>query len=838
MTRGDAEASGDSKQRLDILLADYQACREDERVQLATVTAVIGVLVTLVGLMAAAVTQTCEFSSSKSCIQAPDYLLALSPMIPIALLAYAIYFLVLGTLRTYYMRGLESEIRNYSSAPIASLGDLMPASYVGLVQEVTSLRRGRVVYRLIVNLILLIVILIFGGFAAYVAVHLQTVYQVAMSAVYGGIAILFVWQVAEGSIGGRSFFMRAARDFLNNRPGTALPAVRAGEAPSARREGRSLVSYLIFPRPEDWIKWLIAPGVFLAIAWSFGNIGRWRIFIELWLILEYLIYEARYQWNDVRGVDEDSLHSERQARRRLPASPADRARRNVLISLAVAAGRLIAALILAEVLGLSRPVIILIALVFSVAVAYEGLRSLRSPSAQTTPRVVAIWCVVGLGYGIRSGLGLIAGGLPVTSSLAWIGISCFVAFGIMFVLLTWVLEAASSLYRRESDGIWRAKERTVLRPHLTALLRYVPIDPEEWDHDTYSDEEDGSTRAILMKRGRVRTPWNLALGLSAALGGALGVGLAHAAPGYLPDAIAVPASLATAGLLAYRDSQRTRLVVSGIAAVVLVGVIIPFGRWPFDLLAAGPWLMIAATYVMFRGSSYRDLKEFGPDLLKAISSVRVILKFGPGLLRVVIGNKTWLAAGFENGLVATEFVGQLQGGSTGELTIRQSGGPGFFHVSFSGGQVTVGCSSSMSPRYCFDAVGAVASGHQSLLDAMSDGQAFRAVQQHGFDDASLEHRWFSIGTEASAMSELGAHVTEGIPRDFAAIRADIGRSSWQWDDLGSAEWPTRRGFGGCGELAVAEALTDVMARTGDAWVRANFDDLKPRALSFLDKYVV
>ena len=37
MTVDDRELpGGDSKQRLDILLADYQSCREDERVQVAT----------------------------------------------------------------------------------------------------------------------------------------------------------------------------------------------------------------------------------------------------------------------------------------------------------------------------------------------------------------------------------------------------------------------------------------------------------------------------------------------------------------------------------------------------------------------------------------------------------------------------------------------------------------------------------------------------------------------------------------------------------------------------------------------------------------------------------
>ena len=605
-------------------------------------------LVTVIGLMVAAVTQVCQFTESRSCIAAPDYVIAASPTIPIALLAYATFILVLGTLRSYYMRGLENEIRTYLSAPISSLGDLMPASYMGVVQEVASFKRGRFLYRLMVYLMLFIIILIFGGYTSYVAIHVSLVYQILMLAVYGGIAILFVWQVALASVSGRTFFKRAARDFLNNRPGTALPQIRTGEALSAPRDGRTLLAYLIFPRPEDWVKWLISPGVFVVVAWSSNDLSRWPTFVGLWLVLEYLIYEARYQWNDVRGVDEDSSHSARRERLRLPSGPADRTRRNILISLAVAAGRLIVALVVGEALGLLRPVLVLTTLVLSIAIVYEGLRSLRPSStpARPTPAVLAIWCLVGLGYGIRAGLGLIVGGLSATSSLMWIGVSCFVLFGIMFVLLTWVLEAVSCCYVRQSDEIWRIKRTTRLKPHLMALLRYVPIQPGEPDHSDFGDEEDGSSRPVLIERGRVWTPWNLALVASAALGAVLGVGLAHVTPGYLPTAIVTAVSVVAAALLTYCRSQQARIMTAGITAVVLVSAISPFGRWPLDSLAAGPWLMISALYVVFRGSSYRDLKEFGPNLLRAVSSLRVARKLGPMLLHVVIGDRAWFAAGF------------------------------------------------------------------------------------------------------------------------------------------------------------------------------------------------
>ena len=305
--------------------------------------------------------------------------------------------------------------------------------------------------------------------------------------------------------------------------------MRIGKRPDPVPKEGSLLLYLIFPRPEDWIKWLIAPGVFLAVAWSFGDLGRWRTFVELWLILEYFIYEARYQWNDARGIDEDPLHSESRARHRLPVGPVDRTRRNVLISLAVAIGRLALALIIGAALGLLGPVLFLMILVLSIAIVYERLRSLPLPStrARPTPSVVAIWGVVGLGYGVRAGLGLVTGGLSLTDSLTWIGIVSFIFLGIMFVLLTWVLEAASCCYRQESDGAWRVKPKAVLKPHLMALLHFVPVNVNNKFLDTYDYKEDGSTLRILRERGQVLAPWNLALAVSAGLGGALGIGLAQ-----------------------------------------------------------------------------------------------------------------------------------------------------------------------------------------------------------------------------------------------------------------------------------------------------------------------
>jgi hypothetical protein len=62
-----------------------------------------------------------------------------------------------------------------------------------------------------------------------------------------------------------------------------------------RNGGRELAAYLAFPRPEAWAKALIAPACFVLAAASTGRLGDWKRFAVLWLVLEFLIYAARYQ---------------------------------------------------------------------------------------------------------------------------------------------------------------------------------------------------------------------------------------------------------------------------------------------------------------------------------------------------------------------------------------------------------------------------------------------------------------------------------------------------------------------------------------------------------------
>ncbi len=217
------------------------------------------------------------------------------------------------------------------------------------------------------------------------------------------------------------------------------------------------------PRPDAWGKGLIAPACFVLAATSTGRFGAWNRFVVLWLVLELLIYPARYQWNDIRGIDADQAHAERDARSRLPVgTTAPARRRGIRLSRLAAAARILVALLIGVLAGLARQALVLAGAVFVVAVPYEWLRASRSQSWRRS-RVIAVWLVVGLGYVVRGGVGLSTAGLAWDSPGMAAGLVCVGSFGIMFVLLTWALEAASYCAARAGCGALAGHRQRVQR---------------------------------------------------------------------------------------------------------------------------------------------------------------------------------------------------------------------------------------------------------------------------------------------------------------------------------------------------------------------------------------
>jgi len=381
------------------------------------------------------------------------------------------------------------------------------------------------------------------------------------------------------------------------------PGHRAGR-------GRGLAAYLLVPRPDTWAKALIAPACFLLAAGSTGDFRGWARFGVLWLVLELLIYPARYQWNDITGLDADQRHPENAARRRLPAGPAPAGRRRaVRLSVLTAAARVLAALLTGLATGLTGQVVLLAAAVFAAAGLYEWLRLARSRSSKHR-RATAVWVAVGLGYLVRGGLGFAAGGLPWDSAEMAAGLACVTAFGIMFVLLTWALEVTSYCAADAADA-WHARADLAGKPHLARLVRHLGRPVLAGGLPPGGGSYCGGVR-VLRAGSALAAPWNVALLAAAASGGAAGAGLARPQPGAAAGYLAGAAAGLAGGLLLARcRTARGRWAVTAAwfpvvtAAGFLAGPALP-------AMGGLPWLAVAALYATFTGWSYRELIAASP----------------------------------------------------------------------------------------------------------------------------------------------------------------------------------------------------------------------------------
>lgn len=220
-------------------------------------------------------------------------------------------------------------------------------------------------------------------------------------------------------------------------------------------------------------------------------------------------------------------------------------------------------------------------------------------------------------------------------------------FGIMFVLMTWALDA-TSYYRCDKNNKWYALPGLTLKPHLDALLRYVDVTPsdapaapigslpkEPIDRD--NDPAYCGNRKVLEKstfQKSSRAPWNWAMLSSMGMGAVLGINLAGPrASGPLVYVFAVTVSLAGGILLTFTGIKKNLLNL--FAVVGLLSLIAIIAKCKLPILAVTPWLATSLTYLNFRYSSYRDLKEFRRTVTKGIKVIPSIV------FRLLVGRATW-----------------------------------------------------------------------------------------------------------------------------------------------------------------------------------------------------
>jgi hypothetical protein len=348
------------------------------------------------------------------------------------------------------------------------------------------------------------------------------------------------------------------------------------------------------------VKWWILPSVFVLSALSVGGVSDEQLLraAVVWFALELLIYQARYQWNDIAGFESDQDHPDRVGRGRLPG-PSSHARQRKAASASVIGLRLL----VAAGLGLAFPGlrvgltnIVLIGTVFAVAALYEQLKRRGTGwSSEVPPRlrpaIIGLWVAVGGGYAIRGVTGLaLTVDLAAHPGLALAATVAMWAYGIAFVTARWVVEALAFARVEHGKLAWSCRPGQH-REHLLSLVRWLP------DYAA-SPAVAVATRtwSPLRARTSLSAPWNAATIVSGTCAGLAGLILAGHAQTALAFALSPAFALATVLVLRSPAPARAFVLLGTAAAIAGLELLSGVNR---SLLALAPWLVAVGVQLWF-----------------------------------------------------------------------------------------------------------------------------------------------------------------------------------------------------------------------------------------------
>lgn len=231
-------------------------------------------------------------------------------------------------------------------------------------------------------------------------------------------------------------------------------------APSTRKYSQMnwfrVLIYFIYPKIKDLQKvFLIVLGYIMGVVIfnvpiSMENVKYHGIRV-VWIVLvmDGLLYQARYQWNDIRGIWEDAAMGKRD---RLPVDVLGK-KLAVIISLILLFARMCVAFYFIIRFGqdLRIPLLVCAGLIVIISILYETVRQIQC--------IIGVFLVVGLGYPLRVLVGIwsvcpelwnscgLASGMPVYESVVICLLIAFFFYGEFCVTIPWSCEALEQIHR-------------------------------------------------------------------------------------------------------------------------------------------------------------------------------------------------------------------------------------------------------------------------------------------------------------------------------------------------------------------------------------------------------
>jgi hypothetical protein len=630
---------------LDVLLADYIQGREDDRSFLVMNATLFTIGIPLVAGASSLIFKSCSSEALKkgTCNELPHWAFSFVPLLPLLLVGLFVLNASAAVMRGYYLRGLERELERYGAElRIPGMSETekpMPSpSLIRFFVPMLSHRRGVFPNAIVQSLLYVVMGMLAVGVsvAAIWRIHdLQL--QLWASVFYGLCTAAFATIAIRTGLRSRSF-RRTLIDQLANEHARD-DTLASGE--------RSLGSYLLIPRPLDLVKVaFITAGALLSyfVAPDSSRTSIWLV-VAFILAFELLVYQARYMRNDFRDRYSDPDHPLASAKRRPPALVGHRDRLVWFEGAFVA--RLFGAVLFVLWLlltGHNRTAAVFVGgsiLICVAAEVYERLKDRakvqRSPLPFARGRwQTALFLWVGLGYGLRTAIGIAAGSGALDLNAHSAGVVAFVLswgvlFGAMFVTMSWALES-SAFIPRGRNGFDQRLER---RAHLAALgteAGLIKPDAASIPDAVERPGRPGSElrHALRPRRDRkippsVLTAWSLAYLAALYLSAFVGVEVASdwrpSGAAYGAAAVAGLCLVVIAALLVVVRAPAAwhwLLMLAAAVALPVVGLVTHVQHGYLLGLAAAA---VAALYAFFLNVSYYELTH--PQQAWAIAAIRL-----------------------------------------------------------------------------------------------------------------------------------------------------------------------------------------------------------------------
>jgi len=612
---------------LAVLTADYEATREDQRQAFVRDVAIVSIGVAVFAAFY-------YLSADKEVfLRSRPLLAAALPLAPAFVAVTWTYYAVETMVRGYYIRVVERAIQERVPIKSALGEDIQLPAFGHLSTAAYGARLGGWRVAFLNGFAWIAVLGLYGGSAVVALTLLPSVVDmVAAGAVYTVLAAVILEVLYTTVYRPRATFLEAVTRYrqLRREPLDRLIRRESG----GWSQSRAGLRYLALPHLADVVKWVIFLLTWLGALTTFAilnhftgrEIKRSLYLAVLFLVtFEYLVYQARYQWNDLRGASEDRIHVAAADRGRLPEGWERRSLAALVVRLLLA-GYLVHLALRGD--PLLWPALAILALPLLIAIPYEELRRVSATRQSDTSRGprrihVAIYMISGLGYATRAAVGVLIGSLFGVDWLTLTVAFLAVAFAASSdVVMYWAMESI-------------AEQEPHLRPHVAALRPYATI-----RYSSLPSNDSPRTARLFVDRDLLTAPWSLLHLAGVALGALGGLALAGWIPPQQPSQLWF-GPVFIVGWVAFATWLKSRHVRT--AAAILVMVLIAAIAALTLVFSIGPGLSVLLPGGIITLNLYQRRNNFddcvkGPQRF-ARSAVRSAVRATRALARWAFGDE-------------------------------------------------------------------------------------------------------------------------------------------------------------------------------------------------------